>query len=70
VERDAERLRSLLLTQMTSRVRFGDVVLRLAEEGVTAAVEVGPGDALAGIGRRVAPGIRFRAFEEALHGAV
>ncbi len=70
VERDAERLKSLLLTQMTSRVRFGDVLLRLAEEGVTAAVEVGPGDALTAIGRRAAPGIRCRTFEEALHGAV
>lgn len=70
VERDAERLKSLLLTQMTSRVRFGDVLLRLAEEGVTAVVEVGPGDALTAIGRRVAPGITGRTFEEALHGAV
>ena len=42
-----------LIRQVSSPVRWEDVVLRLASEGVTTYVEVGPGTALSGMVRRI-----------------
>ncbi len=70
VETDPEEWRRLLLTQITACVRWVDVVETLAREGVTRAIEVGPGDVLAGLSRRIAPKIEFLSLEEALDGGV
>lgn len=59
---DAEPKRSAveaieaLVAQVSSPVRWEDVVRRLASEGVTTYVEVGPGTALSGMVRRIHPG--------------
>ena len=60
--------RSILLTQITACVRWVDVVKRLVDEEVTDAVEVGAGNILTGLGRRITSQVRFMTFEEALNG--
>lgn len=66
VERDPERLREILCRQITTRVRWLEVIQRLEELGVTMAVEVGSGDVLTRLGSRMSTGIRFVTYEEAI----
>jgi [acyl-carrier-protein] S-malonyltransferase len=49
----AERLRAVLLGQLTSPVRFGAAVEAALDRGVNRFVEVGPGRVLSGLVRRV-----------------
>lgn len=68
VETDPVRLKTLLLTQITACVRWVDVVNSLVASGVTCAVEVGPGEILTGLGRRITSQVQFVTFKEALDG--
>lgn len=52
-----------LIKQVASPVRWEDVVLRLASEGVTRYVEVGPGKALSGMIKRIASGATIQNVE-------
>jgi [acyl-carrier-protein] S-malonyltransferase len=54
---DPTRVRELLTRQVTSPVRWEESVQRLASMGVTRAIEVGAGNVLAGLVRRIAPTI-------------
>jgi [acyl-carrier-protein] S-malonyltransferase len=54
---DGERVRDLLVRQVTAPVRWEESVQRIAAMGVTAAVEVGAGAVLANLMRRIAPAI-------------
>jgi [acyl-carrier-protein] S-malonyltransferase len=56
--RDAGALRSALVRQVDSPVRWVESVQRLAREGVDRALEIGPGNVLAGLVRRIEKGIR------------
>jgi [acyl-carrier-protein] S-malonyltransferase len=51
--REAERVVPLLLTQVSAPVRWVESVERLAAEGVTRVVEVGPGKVLCGLVKRI-----------------
>jgi malonyl CoA-acyl carrier protein transacylase len=44
------------------------VVENLIKEDVTVAIEVGPGNALTSLGKRITSCIQFLEFEEAWHG--
>lgn len=68
-EQDATRLRALLATQITSCVRWMDVLDGLEALGTTLAVEVGPGNVLTNLGRRATERIRFMTYKEAVDGA-
>jgi [acyl-carrier-protein] S-malonyltransferase len=57
---DPQRLRALLVEQVTAPVRWEESVQKLAALGVTQAVEVGAGAVLAGLVKRIAPGIEVR----------
>ena len=57
---DPERLRALLVEQVTAPVRWEQSVQKMAELGVTSAVEVGVGNVLAGLVKRIAPAIEVR----------
>jgi len=70
VEQDPGRLRTLLTVQITSCVRWVDVVDRLASSGVTHAVEIGSGSVLTNLGRRITEKIAFLTYEEAADGVV
>ncbi len=54
---DGDLLKDRLLRQMTGSVRWREICLRLSEEGVEAAIEVGPGKVLAGLLKRTCPKI-------------
>jgi [acyl-carrier-protein] S-malonyltransferase len=54
---DANLIRELLVAQVTSRVRWVDSVLTLKQLGVTRMVEIGHGNVLAGLIKRIAPEI-------------
>ncbi len=55
---DATRLRELLARQVSSPVEWVASVRRMREDGVDTFVECGPGTALSGMVRRIAPGAR------------
>lgn len=52
-EREPERLRQLLVEQVTGLVRWRESVAAMAEEGVTTLVELGAGKVLSGLARRI-----------------
>ncbi|MBP7572274.1 MAG: ACP S-malonyltransferase, partial [Acidobacteria bacterium] len=52
-KRDAASAIDALVRQVSSPVRWEDVVRRLASEGVRKYVEVGPGTVLTGLGRKI-----------------
>ncbi len=54
---DVSKVRGLLTRQLTSPVRWVDIVRRMASGGVTTAVEIGPGRVLTGLVRRIDKGI-------------
>ena len=55
---DPEDWRSLLSAQLVSPVRWRQSVVRLADEGVTTFIELGPGNVLTGTIKRIAPDAR------------
>ncbi|MBW4691699.1 MAG: ACP S-malonyltransferase [Lyngbya sp. HA4199-MV5] len=54
---DADVLKSRLSQQMTGRVRWREISLRLPEEDVSRVVEIGPGKVLTGVIKRTCPGL-------------
>jgi [acyl-carrier-protein] S-malonyltransferase len=58
VVREAARAKDGLLRQVSGTVRWQQSVERLAREGVTTFVEVGPGSVLSGLVRKIAKGAR------------
>jgi [acyl-carrier-protein] S-malonyltransferase len=61
-KRDARAAIDALVRQVSAPVLWDDVVRRLASEGVTTYVEVGPGRVLGGLVRRIHPGATVLAF--------
>jgi [acyl-carrier-protein] S-malonyltransferase len=55
--RTAAEAKEGLVQQIPNPVRWTEIVRLLADEGVTTAYELGPGTALAGLVRRIEPGI-------------
>jgi [acyl-carrier-protein] S-malonyltransferase len=64
VTRAASDVAPRLISQVASPVRWTDCVQRLAAEGATAFVEVGPGRVLTALTRRIAEGARAFAVED------
>lgn len=62
--RDAARVKELLVRQVTSPVRWQECVEELVRLGCTGAVEVGPGRVLSGLVKRIAPAVRCVAAED------
>jgi [acyl-carrier-protein] S-malonyltransferase len=52
------RLVETLVRQVTAPVRWEDIVLRLAKDGVTTCIEIGPGKVLSGLIKRIAPDLK------------
>jgi [acyl-carrier-protein] S-malonyltransferase len=55
---DAQRYRELLVEQLTAPVRFTQAARELIEQGVTTFVEVGPGNVLSGLLKRIDRSVR------------
>jgi [acyl-carrier-protein] S-malonyltransferase len=72
IETDAARIRDALVRQAASPVRWVETIRRMVDSGVTHIVECGPGKVLAGMTKRIAPGLKSYAaadrasLEEAL----
>jgi [acyl-carrier-protein] S-malonyltransferase len=60
---DAAASVEALVRQVSAPVRWQDVMARLASEGVTAYVEVGPGAVLCGLAKKMARGATILSFE-------
>ncbi|MFA5029088.1 MAG: ACP S-malonyltransferase, partial [Candidatus Methylomirabilota bacterium] len=58
------RVPEALVRQVTSAVRWEEVVLRLSREGVERFVEVGPGKVLSGLIKRICPEARICNVED------
>ncbi len=63
-EQDPERIRELLVEQVTARVRWRETMAWLREQGVRMLVECGPGGVLAGLARRELPEAERHALAE------
>jgi [acyl-carrier-protein] S-malonyltransferase len=61
---DARRVRELLVAQVTAPVRWEACVQKLAELGATRGLELGSGSVLAGLVKRIAPGIKVTTIGE------
>ncbi|HEX6835079.1 MAG TPA: ACP S-malonyltransferase [Polyangia bacterium] len=59
---DAARVKELLFAQVTGSVRWEESVQKLVSMGVDEAFEVGPGNVLAGLCKRIAPTIKMGAL--------
>jgi [acyl-carrier-protein] S-malonyltransferase len=55
----ADEVRHELVTQVISSVRWVESVQRMAAEGSTTFVEIGPGTVLTGLIKRIVPGVRL-----------
>lgn len=64
VVRDPREIRAALVAQVASAVRWEECVRRLWDMGVRRFVEVGPGTALSGFVRRIAPEARIASCQD------
>jgi [acyl-carrier-protein] S-malonyltransferase len=64
VTTSADEVKPFLVQQVASPVRWTDCVERLAREGATGFLEVGPGRVLTGLLRRTLEGVRGHAVED------
>jgi [acyl-carrier-protein] S-malonyltransferase len=65
-ETDPGRIRDALVRQAASPVRWVETIKKMADSGVTHIVECGPGKVLAGMTKRIAPGVKsFAAADRA-----
>ena len=68
IERSATRLQQLLMAQITACVRWEEVITTLVAARVRTAIEVGPGEVLTRIGRRITDRIKFISYTEVSDG--
>jgi len=66
METEPARIKDALVRQAASPVRWVETIRRMADSGVTHIVECGPGKVLAGMTKRIAPGVKsFAAADRA-----
>ena len=66
IESDPGRIKDALVRQAASPVRWVETIRRMVDSGVTHIVECGPGKVLAGMTKRIAPGVKsFAAADRA-----
>lgn len=66
-ETDPTRLKTLLVDQVTGRVRWRETILTMQQCGVTHVVEMGSGQVLSGLTRRIAPDMQVMSVSEPDH---
>lgn len=66
IETSPERIKEALVRQAASPVRWVETIRKMVDSGVTHIVECGPGKVLAGMTKRIAPGVKsFAAADRA-----
>jgi len=63
VNRDASRVKTLLVDQAVQPVRWEETVMKLFQWGCTRALEIGPGKVLKGLIKRIVPALETDNFE-------
>lgn len=58
IESEPERIKEALVRQAASPVRWVETIRRMVDSGVSHIVECGPGKVLAGMTKRIAPGVK------------
>lgn len=58
------RVKELLVSQVCAPVRWEESVQRMADTGVTRAIEIGPGKVLSGLVKRIAKGVETNSLED------
>lgn len=61
---EAERVKELLVAQVSAPVRWDESVLRMADLGVERFIEIGPGKVLSGLVKRIAKGTAAQSVED------
>jgi [acyl-carrier-protein] S-malonyltransferase len=64
INRECDRVKPLLLEQITAPVRWAESMAVLSEAGITEAVEFGAGRVLAGLMRRINRSVKVRAVDD------
>ena len=64
IESGPDRIRDALARQAAGPVRWAEIIRMMAEQGVTHVVECGPGRVLAGLTRRIVPGVESLALTD------
>jgi [acyl-carrier-protein] S-malonyltransferase len=64
IESGPDRIRDALARQAAGPVRWAEIIRVMAEEGVTHVVECGPGRVLAGLTKRIVPGVESLALAD------
>jgi [acyl-carrier-protein] S-malonyltransferase len=59
----AEEIRESLLKQLTAPVQWTKTIERMAADGATEFIEVGPGNVLQGLAKRIASGVEIRGVD-------
>jgi [acyl-carrier-protein] S-malonyltransferase len=62
---DADRVRDLLVRQVSAPVRWDESVRMMASSGVERFIELGPGKVLSGLVKRIAKGAKLQNVEGA-----
>ena len=58
---DPDKIKENLILQLTSPVRWTQTVLNMVKNGATEFIEVGPGNVLQGLAKKIAPEVEFSA---------
>jgi len=65
INREPDRVKALLLEQITGSVRWEESMATLAAAGITETIEFGAGRVLAGLMRRINRNLKVRSAEDA-----
>lgn len=63
-ENQPEKIKQALVRQAAAPVRWVETIKRMVGEGVTHIIECGPGKVLAGMTKRIAPGVKSAALAD------
>jgi len=61
---DRERVKPLLVEQVSSPVRWEESMRRMVEEGIEEVLEIGPGKVLSGLMKRIDPKVETKNIED------
>ena len=64
INRSKERVKGLLVAQVSSPVRWEESIRRMSEDGIEQALEIGPGKVLSGLTKRINPNVEVKNVED------
>jgi [acyl-carrier-protein] S-malonyltransferase len=64
INRSKERVKGLLVAQVSSPVRWEESMRRMTEDGIEKALEIGPGKVLSGLMKRINPHVEVQNIED------